>query len=326
MTTSSHPTWVDVTIGALNGVLGDYLVERGNTLATPMVVVQGNEPVALAEEVFAHSVPKATPKVCVLVHGLCCTEAFWEFPTAPGTSYGTLLRDELGFTPVFLRYNTGLRISENGRALAGLLTRLMDVYPVRVEDLTLLGHSMGGLVIRSACLVAEQERMPWLDRLQRALYIGSPHLGAPLEKVGNVAAAVLGAVPDPFTRLARDLINRRSIGIKDLRHGHIKDEDWAGLDPDDVLTGCRTTVPLRKGIRHHIVAGTLTRNENHLMGKLFGDAMVPLRSATKPAEPTAEIEGFPPEHVRIYPGMHHMRLARDPQVYEQIRAWCQNGG
>jgi len=313
--------WVDVGIGALNGVVGDYLQERDNDLALPLCVIHDNRPLEPNAASLREAFPEATPRVCVFAHGLCCTEATWQFPEEPARSYGSLLLEDFGITPVFIRYNTGLHISHNGRTYCTLLHDLVANWPVEVADLTLIGHSMGGLISRSACLYADRLGHDWPDKLHRAVYLGSPHLGAPLEKVGNVAAAVFGKIPDPLAHLARDLINLRSIGIKDLRYANLVDEDWLGHDPDAVLVNTRTSAPLREGMKHYVVAGTLTQEENHLIAQMIGDSLVRVPSATGRPERGGEGLGIPEDRIARFPGFHHMMLAHHPDVYTKLKTW-----
>lgn len=314
------PGWADVGIGALNGVVGDYLQGRGNALAQQLRVYDKNQPVEIDRETIAKTYPDATNRVCVFAHGLCCTENTWSYPDEPDRTYGTQLRDAFGMTPVYVRYNTGLHISENGRAYCQLLDQLLANWPVEVEDLTLVGHSMGGLMSRSACLYADRLESSWIRALRRAVYLGSPHLGAPLEKVGNVAAAVFGAIPDPVTRLVRDLINTRSIGIKDLRYANLVDEDWIGRNPDAVLVDSRTDTPLRASVDHYVAVGTLTRQENHVLALMIGDGLVRVPSGTGNANVKGQLE-LPAGNVARFPGLHHMQLGHHPDVYAQIETW-----
>ena len=81
-----------------------------------------------------------------------------------------------------VRYNTGLHVSENGRGLARLLDEMVEEWPCQLEELVLIGHSMGGLVARSACHYGAS----WTDRVRHVFCLGSPHLGADLEKGANV--------------------------------------------------------------------------------------------------------------------------------------------
>ena len=308
---------LELAIGALNGAVGDYLARTGNGLATDMAFVHDG---AVLAPPWAEALPHATPRVVVMVHGLMCTEDIWEFPDASG-DYGAFLARDFGYQPLRVRYNSGLAIPDNGRALAALLDGLAAVYPVPLEEILLLGYSMGGLVVRGACHVAAERGQAWLSLVKRAIYVGTPHRGAPLERVGRVLAKVLRAVPDPYTRLAADLAELRSDGVKDLGDGDVRHEDRARRVASVSLRDPRHPVPLLPQIRHYLVAGTLSLDPR--LAKLFGDSMVPVPSAMDDQEAGAADMAFPPSHVKILPGLAHMPLAHHADVYAQIRAWCQ---
>ena len=193
-----------MALGALNGVFGDKL---DAPLAIPMAVRRVGEP--------------ATPRLAVFLHGLGETEYAWGSP-----SYGERLDDDLGITPVFVRFNTGRHISENGESLAALLDEVVASWPVDVEQIALIGHSMGGLVARSAC----HHGGDWTSLVRHTVSLGTPHSGAPLEQAVHAMSAALNLVPEtrPFARFLR----RRSAGIRDLRRGSLVDEDWRDQDPD----------------------------------------------------------------------------------------------
>jgi triacylglycerol lipase len=313
---SAQFDWAGATEAALNAMIGDYLERRGNGLAIEMAFYHRGQRLPLNLEALRLARPDATPKIAILVHGMAHTEGSFSYVDDPATDYGSQLEADLGFTSYYLRYNTGRHVSENGRELALLLERLMALHPVAPMELTLIGHSMGGLVIRSACHYASELGLSWLELARRAIYIGSPHLGAPLEKGGHLVSLVLGAIPNPVVRLIGAVANLRSAGVKDLRHGSIVDDDWhLG---DGAPWARPQPIPLGSGIEHYLVAGTLTQNETHILGQLFGDALVRVASATDPSQK----EGFPPDHVAIFPGQSHMNLAHDANVYLRLRSWC----
>ena len=192
---------------ALNGVAGDALQAAGNPLAVRMALYP--EGVAPGE------------RVCLFIHGLACDEHSWTVARAEsaGDSYPAMVEREFGATALFLRYNSGLSISDNARALAVLLTQWIDAAPGRAGDIVLVGHSMGGLVARAACEQALADGSPWLDRVRMLVCLGTPHRGAPLERAGHVLSSVLdaSAMTRPLSRLA----DARSRGIRDLRHGAV---------------------------------------------------------------------------------------------------------
>lgn len=288
----------DRVVCALNGVLGDRLAREGNALAVPMELRARGEALAIEPAALAAAYPQATDRIALFVHGLSCDEAMWG--RAPvgrwsqeGTSYGHLLSTRHGYSDLYLRYNSGLRLDENGRSLAQLLTGLLAAWPVPVSRLVLIGHSMGGLVVRSACHHGQREGAAWVARVSDVVCLGSPHLGAPLEKLGAVAVAALGLldVTAPFGRA----IDLRSAGIQDLRHGRLLDG---------------TPVPRPDSLAHarHLFVGSSL--EPHGLGWALGDGMVRVDSAT-----AREVE-----HVEtaVLRGVNHLALMNHPDVWARL--------
>ncbi len=258
-------------VGLLQGVVGDHIARARNPLAADMQLRQrpgSAQPLSLTREALCAALPDAGPWPTVLVHGLAADESCWQIGATktwgrPDLDYGALLAQRRGVTPLYLRYNSGLRIAENGRALAALLEQLVDAWPVPVRGLVLLGHSMGGLVVRSACHHGRLADAAWTRQVRDIICLGAPHRGAPLEKFGAAAVGAL-AFFDVTAPIAR-AIDARSAGIKDLRHGKIHDDDADQL-------------PL-PGARYHDLAGTLGRKGNPL-GWVLGDGLVRPASAT----------------------------------------------
>jgi len=327
---------LEQVLGVLNGVVGDYLHRTGNGLAVPMQLIHDGRPLAASRAAIARAFPAATPRVVVLVHGLMATELAFRMPD--GENYGSRLARDLGYIPFYVRYNSGLHISENGEALDRLLEQLVDAYPVPIAEICLIGHSMGGLLIRSAAHAASVRGgitpapPRWLPLVERTFYLGTPHLGAPLERFGNVVGWALRRLDTPYTRLLADLVALRSSGIKDLRYGNLRREAWEGApgDEDALLQNREHPVPLLPHIRHHLIAGTLAA-EPHL-ALLFGDAIVPLASATGlppsgaralPRSASARRAIVAPDHVRVLPSIDHLSLAHHLEVYAVIRTWCE---
>ena len=311
---------LELAIAVLNGAVGDHLARTGNGLATPMTCVVAGEPLPLERGALAAAYPAASPRVVLLVHGLMCTEDVWTHED--GSDYGSLLARDHGLTPLYLRYNSGLPITDNGVALDALLERLVREYPVPIEEIVPIGFSMGGLVIRSACHVASVSPTPsrWLGLVQRALYVGTPHRGAPMERAGRVMNRILRAIPDPYTRLVAELADLRSDGIKDLGDADLRHEDRARRLPRFSLRDPRHPVPLLPQIQHFLVAGALSTDPR--LAAIFGDSIVPLGSATDGSCTDAATFALPPSHIRIVSGASHMALAHDGAVYEHLRGWC----
>ncbi|MGD8861707.1 MAG: alpha/beta hydrolase [Myxococcales bacterium] len=309
---------LEQTIAVLNGLVGDYLVRQGNGLATEMGCYLDGRRVRLTAGGLRGAYPEAGPRLAVFVHGVMCTETIWRFPD--GSDCGQKLRDDLGITPVYLRYNSGQAIADNGAELDRLLETLVSAWPTPVQELIPVGYSMGGLLVRSACHHASQRGADWVKRVRRAIYVGTPHLGTPAERFGRLAAKLLRAVPDPYTRLVAEVGDLRSAGVKDLGDADLRHEDRASLRGRLSLSDPRHPVPLLPGIEHALVAGSLSVDPR--IAALFGDAIVPVRSATARGmiEPAPEL---PPDRLRVVRGVSHVDLPRHPEVWEFIRRCCE---
>jgi pimeloyl-ACP methyl ester carboxylesterase len=305
-------------VAAINGLIGDTLERRQSPLHQPMSVRVHGEAVGTGREELADGYPDATPRVAVFLHGLMETEFSWRWGTqTTGESYGTLLQGELGFTPVYVRYNSGRRISENGRSLADLLEAVVAGWPVPVTEITLIGHSMGGLVARSGAYQADLERKVWPTLVRQIVSLGTPHMGAPLEQVVHYASAGLNVLPEtqPFSRFLR----RRSGGIRDLRQGSLVDSDWLDRDPDALRAEATAEVPLLEGVTHCFVTATITRSPRHPLGRLIGDCLV-LQPSGSGRGRTRRL-GFDEAYGHHVGGAHHFALLNHPAVYDKLRRW-----
>lgn len=314
--------YVDHLQSSVNGFWGDYINRKNSRLDLGMTLRHHGRPLPTTPEALAAAFPNPTNKVCVFVHSLAATEWLWSLSSeahygVPDVTFGTRLRDDLGFTPIYLRYNTGRHVSESGRALATLLTRVLDTYPAGVDEIAFVGHSMGGLVARSAAHYAREHDAPWIEGLRHVACIGSPHLGAPMEKAVNLLTGVLRKVDAAGAQVSAELLETRSAGIKDLRYGYTVDEEWTGRDPDEVFADARRNVPLVDGVGYYFLAATISRDPEHPLGQLLGDLMVRLPSASGEAPEPARRIHF--SSGKVLPGMNHVHLANHPDVYEALR-------
>ncbi|MBO0768810.1 MAG: hypothetical protein J2O48_09025 [Solirubrobacterales bacterium] len=271
-------------LAVLNGMFGDRLARDRSPLATEMIARVDGEP---------------TPKLAVFVHGLCETEDAWFLwrNRWPGASvYGDRLHVALDWTPVYVRYNTGLPIEENGRQLASLVSELVASAPREVTDVALIGHSMGGLVAREALLAGR--RSDWAERVRHLVTLGTPHRGAPLEQAAEAAARVLSWVPE--TRPLAEALGVRSAGIKDLRHG----------------PGERC----EQEIDHYFFSAGLGSG----LEPILGDLLVPRRSAWDQAR--GEDLGFGSDHYRHLGDANHFDLLGHPAIGQQLVSWLGGPG
>jgi pimeloyl-ACP methyl ester carboxylesterase len=311
---SSTP-YGSAVIAAIAGLRGDALEEEGSPLAQPMAVRVAGEPVALDPEAIASAFPAATRRIVVFVHGLMTTEFSWAL--GGRERFGDRLARDIGCTPVYVRYNSGRHISENGRSLSELIEQLLAAWPVEVDEIALVGHSMGGLVARSACCHAAEADADWARLVKQSVSLGTPHMGAPLEQAVHVLSAGLARLPE--TRPFANFLRRRSGGIRDLRRGSLVDEDWRDCDPDALRGAACAEIPLLEGATHCFVSATITRSDRHPVGRLIGDTLVLVPSAS--GRSRARRIPFEDEYGMHLGNASHFALLDHPAVYEKLRGW-----
>jgi len=299
----------EAVLAALNGVLGDYLEETNNPLAIEMHIRHQ----ATANGDGDGGRRGANRRLLVMVHGLCMNDQLW---CQSGHDHGAALARDLGYEPVYLHYNSGRHISTNGREFAVLLDRFVSAWPVPLDEIVVVGHSMGGLVTRSACWAAEAAGFGWRDKLRAVVFLGTPHHGAPLERGGSWVETLLGVnrYSAPFARLGKV----RSAGVTDLRFGNVLDEHWQGLDRFELGDDPRSPLPLPDGVACYAIAGVLTGG---VVGGLGGDGLVPVDSALGQHDEPELALAFPVAHKWTGEGVGHLELLNRVEVYETIRSW-----
>lgn len=295
---------------ALNGVLGDHMLQSHNPLALPMVMYDRYGQLQRGE---------LSGRVVILIHGLCMNHLSW----APGESSGLgehILYHQQQANVLYLNYNTGRRISSNGRSLSNLLEKLVSNNP-RITEIDLIGHSMGGLVSRSALFYGKQSTCKWIDYVENLVCIGSPHQGAVLERLGFMLQEKVGQIP--FASVLAQLGNLRSAGIIDLRHGSVRDDDWEHLEARiGQMDDCRKPAPLPSRIKTYLIAGTLERESSSSKTlEAIGDYLVSVKSALGDhPHPQFRLK-VPEDHKAVFYGLNHMEIQYHPKVREQIIAW-----
>jgi len=305
----------EAMLAALNGILGDYLVAKDNTLAIPTQFRRQGKP--LTQQTFSDAIQRSNGKLAIMVHGLCMNDLQWQ---RQEHDHGAALCRDLGFEPIYLHYNTGLHISENSQEFSDLLESLVEQSPQPLE-LAIIAHSMGGLVSRSAYYYGERIGHTWLAHLKKIVFLGTPHHGAPLEKGGNWIDTILDVSPysAPFSRLGKI----RSGGVTDMRYGNVVDEDWQGRDRFTLSTDQRVPVPLPESVDCYAIAATTSKDFNVLGEDIIGDGLVKVSSALGHHKNTDLALSFPESHQWVGRDMNHLDLLNHPGVYDHIKSWLE---
>ncbi|NKY31169.1 lipase family alpha/beta hydrolase [Nocardia gamkensis] len=300
-------------LAAVQGLIGDELERERPILAGPMTFRIDGAPVPA--ELVGARVRRPGAHIVVFLHGLVETEHAWRLGGGP--TYAERLESDTGCTALQVRYNSGLHISENAAQFSELMQCLVERWPVPVERVSLVGHSMGGLVARGACFVASEAGVPWVELVRQVVCLGSPHMGAPLEQLVHYASAALVRLPE--TRPFGQLLRRRSGGIRDLRDGSLVDEDWRDLDADALRRRVIREVPLLRSAEHYFVTATVTRSPRHPLGRVIGDGLV-LTPSGGGRNRTRRI-GFDVDKGMHLASAHHFTLLNHDAVYRALRAW-----
>jgi len=307
----------EAVLAALNGVMGDRLAASNNPLCTTMTLRYQGE---VLDWQAMPPIAEPAGKVLLMIHGLCMNELQWRAEyKGKIVDHGQSVAETLGYTPVHLRYNSGLHTSQNGRELSVQLEQLVAHWPAPIEELTVVALSMGGLLIRSAVHYARQAGMSWPDRLKSIVFLGTPHHGAPLERAGNRVDAILGSTPytAPFARLGQ----LRSAGITDLRYGNVLDEDWHGQDRFHRKADSRHPVPLPEGVACYALAATTAARRSDVSERLIGDGLVPVPSALGQHHDARRNLMFAKKSQWVVYRTAHLELLNRPEVTRQILKW-----
>lgn len=330
----------EAVISALNGICGDHLAKTGNSLAIPMqlrvllptVTRSGTIPASDIFEVEKRAVeiyPQAkaltdthfspTGRLLILAHGLSMNEREW---TSNQHNHAEALAEDSDYTPIYALYNSGRNISTNGREFCNQLMGLLDAWPVPVDSISFIGFSMGGLLTRSAMHIAQKEGHTWLAKVDKAVYIGTPHHGAVMERGGYWLQKSIAF--SPYTAPLSALGRIRSAGITDLRHGNIQDDDWQHHDEHEDNSDFRRPAPLAGGIKHYAIAATLSKRSGERIGRLLGDGLVHPSSATgRHSNPDFDL-ALPNENTKIFYDLGHLAMLNDLRVTSQLKRWLLN--
>ena len=305
-------------LSALNGVIGDHLHTNQSPLAIPMSFRQRGEGVDM--RALVNEIAESNGKVVIMVHGLCMNDRQWE---QDAHDHGHHIAKDLGHTTVYLHYNTGRHIFENGQQFSELLNQLVTQFALlkstHTLDMSIVAHSMGGLVTRSAHHHSAMHNAHWPQHLQKIIFLGTPHHGAPLEQAGNWVDLFLGM--HHFTAPLARITQIRSAGIADLRHGYIAHSDTHSPRRFDYPADQRDAIPLPTNVECFAIAATMSDKSNLVSEQLIGDGLVPLNSALGKHDSPQHLLQFKPENQWVGQNIGHVALLGNKDVYKVIHNW-----
>ncbi|GEQ84659.1 permease [Patiriisocius marinistellae] len=303
----------------LNGLVGDYLKRTDNPLQIEMQFKNNGKNINLTKKGISRISPKVGSSILLMIHGSCLNDQNWSHNKH---NHGAVLAKDFNKTPVYLKYNSGLHVSENGQQLNTFLKKLFSKWPVPVEEIRVIAHSMGGLVLRSALYYGQKENQVWTKSTKQIFFLGTPHQGAPLEKAGNYVEVLLNTIPyaKPFARLAKI----RGAGVTDLRYGNLLDEDWQDIDQHKIKGDNRTHVPLPVNIDCYTIAAVTSKETTKRMKLLQSDGMVDLKSALGRHKKSSKNLKFQKEKTLVVYGCNHVELLSNQEVFVQLQKWFVN--
>lgn len=306
----------EAILSILNGVLGDHMQKHDNPLTTTMAFRQGGKVLPVTRAALSAALPQPSGKILLMLHGHCMNELQWNHH---GHHHGEVLAAAHGYTPMYLRYNTGLHVSQNGRALADLLQDLVRAWPVPVQDICVVGYSMGGLLARSALHYGSQAGHDWMQHVSKLLFVGTPHHGSMVERAGNLVDVALES--SPYSQALARLGKIRSAGTTDLRYGNLMDEDWIGRDRFARTDDPRQALPLPPRLQCYAIAAMIAQEHSELAATLVGDGLVPLQSALGQHPDAKHDLHIAPSRQKVYHGLTHLGLLGSTAVADQLSTW-----
>tara|TARA_B110000503_G_scaffold67957_1_gene106280 strand:- start:964 stop:2169 length:1206 start_codon:yes stop_codon:yes gene_type:complete len=306
----------EIILSVLNGVIGDYLEEKENPLKITMQFRYQSKTLAIDPKSIKAAYPKVNGKILLMIHGSCMNDLQW---TRKDHNHGKIIATELNKTPIYLKYNSGLHISSNGKNLNNLLEELVKNWPVPIEELVIIAHSMGGLVSRSALYYGEQNQKKWTQHVKKIVFLGTPHHGSYVERTGNYLDLILESIhyAKPFARLGKI----RSAGVTDLRYGNLIDEDWKDDHRFEIKNDKRRNIQLSKQIEFYTIAAVIGNETTSLSTQILGDTLVDIKSALGQHKNPDKNLNFKKENIWISYDSNHLDLISNPKILNKIKVW-----
>jgi hypothetical protein len=301
----------------INGLHGDSMDEKGHKALIKMSFRHKSLDINLKDIKEKFKLADNEGKLIIMVHGLMNDETIWHSnPEDLIQRMGTFLEKQNKANILYIRYNTGRHISQNGRDFSSLIQNLIDTFKNYIKELTIISHSMGGLVTRSAGYYAEKSGHNWLSKLKNVFLIGVPNEGSYLARVAHMAQYFLRKFDPTENDTIAKFFEIRSNGIKDLSFGFLVDEDWQNPNYEREKKVKATKVYPVPNVEYYLVAGTVsTKSEKKKIFTFFGDGLVEKQSALSDLFKEKESQqGM--VHFKLFENENHLSLLESEKVQE----------
>jgi len=302
------------TVPILNGLMGDTMAEKGNNALINMSFRFKSRDVEVENLKDHFDFTKYNGKVVLVIHGLMNDESIWQSEANEKTQrLGSLLEKEDKANFLYIRYNTGLHISENGRTFSDLIQQFINKYP-SANELVIISHSMGGLVTRSAGYYADIQKQSWIKQLKKVFLIGVPNEGSYVAKVAYMTQYFFRKIDPSENDSVAKFFDVRSNGIKDLSFGYLTDEDWLNAkDGNERNIETSKVYPL-PDVDYYLIAGTVAdKKKRSRIFTFFGDGLVEKESALSNLFKTNTIKSGKVE-MKLFTGENHLSLLESEKV------------
>ena len=303
----------------LNGLHGHTMSEKGHKALINMSFRYQSRDISIEKLKEFYDFSKYNGTVIIFIHGLMNDESIWK--SKPGNRkkwLGSAIEDEMKANALYVRYNTGRHISENGRQLSSLLQHFIEVHQ-SINQLNIVCHSMGGLVSRSACYYSGIHNQSWTGILKKVFLIGVPNEGSYLARVAYMTQYFFRKIDPSENDSVAKFFDVRSNGIKDLSFGYLVDEDWQNSKDGNVKNIQQTKVYPLPHVYYYLIAASVTEeNEKNRIFTFFGDGLVEKKSALSDLFITnSMISGK--VNMKLFPRLNHLTLLESKEVFNYIK-------
>ncbi|MFC1890411.1 esterase/lipase family protein [Thermodesulfobacteriota bacterium] len=156
-----------------------------------------------------------------------------------------------------------------------------------------------------------------LKRLFQSIPVGEKETLAP---VGEVVDFFVRRVPTLAIKLAAGILDLRSEGILDLRHGYMLQEEWEQAEAWGGMIPRKAPVPPLPGARYYALTGSLSEKSSGDPSPFVNDGMVSTASAANIGRDD-ELRFLENDRYRHLPGVNHFGMALNPDVYRALAEW-----